>query len=45
MASAWVTMAFAAPLSATDARGMSAEHVLGEFWLGFSGDQTYYFEE
>ena len=29
MAGAWVTMAFAAPLSATDARGMCAEHVLG----------------
>ena len=29
MAGAWVTMAFAAPLSATAARGMCAEHVLG----------------
>ena len=29
MVSAWVTMAFAAPFSATDARGLCAEHVLG----------------
>ena len=29
MASAWVTMSFAAHVSATDARGMCPEHVLG----------------
>ena len=33
MASAWVTMAFAALLSATDARGMCTEHVLGVSYL------------
>ena len=35
MASTWVTMAFAASLSATDVRDMCADHVLGEFWRGF----------
>ena len=29
VASAWYAMEFAAPLSATGARGMCAEHVLG----------------
>ena len=29
MASAWVTMAFDAPLNETDALGKCAEHVLG----------------
>ena len=46
VASAWVAMEFAAPLSATGARGRCAEHVLGvEFWLRFGRDQTYCWEE
>ena len=31
VANAWITMAFAVPLSAADARGMCAEHVPGVF--------------
>ena len=33
MASAWVTMAFTAPLNVADARDMCAEHVLGVSYL------------
>ena len=41
MASTWVAMEFAVPFSATGARDLCAEYVLGsQFWLGFGGDQT-----